>query len=99
MVQPSGCGAFSREILRRLCTSIMARPDDPVAAAGAVDHDAIVRMPKSCSGVSRPALWSRQRGQFQGGECVARATLEQVHFALAVEAPDIAMTTIYTAQI
>ena len=73
-----------------------------LAAAGAVDHDAIVRQAEvlfgHLSAVTRPATLL-QPAKFGGGERREVKTLEQVHFALALEGPDYRDPMIYTAQI
>lgn len=73
-----------------------------LAAAGAVDHDAIVRQAEALFGhlprVERaPGLL--QPARFIGGERRATKALEQVHFALALEGPTYRDPAIYTAQI
>ncbi|WP_322894745.1 MULTISPECIES: pitrilysin family protein [unclassified Yoonia] len=73
-----------------------------VAAAGAVDHDAIVRQAEALFGhlprVHRaPGLL--QPAHFRGGERRETKALEQVHFALALEGPTYTDPAIYTAQI
>lgn len=73
-----------------------------LAAAGAVDHDAIVRQAENLFGhlasVTRPATLL-QPAVFGGGERREVKTLEQVHFALALEGPHYRDPDIYTAQI
>ncbi len=73
-----------------------------LAAAGAVDHDAIVRQAEALFGhlprVDR-AAGLLQPAKFIGGERRATKALEQVHFALALEGPTYRDPAIYTAQI
>jgi predicted Zn-dependent peptidase len=73
-----------------------------LAAAGAVDHDAIVRQAEALFGhlprVER-AAGLLQPAKFIGGERRATKALEQVHFALALEGPTYRDPAIYTAQI
>lgn len=93
-------GAFTRDDLAGFIGERYAPDQMIVAAAGAVDHDALVRDAEALfggvatrqSGVASPA-------QFQGGEIRRRKKLEQVHFALALESPGYRDETIYTAQI
>jgi len=71
-----------------------------LAAAGAVDHDEIVRQCEEIFGdlIARnqsPVL----QGHFCGGEVRQVKDLEQAHFALAFESPNYKNPDIYTAQI
>ncbi len=73
-----------------------------LSAAGAIDHDAIVREAETLFGhlpaVPRaPELL--QPAKFGGGERRENKALEQVHFALALEGPTYLDPAIYTAQI
>jgi len=73
-----------------------------LAAAGAIDHDAIIRQAEDLFGhlsaVERPANLI-QPAAFGGGERREIKDLEQVHFALALEGPNYRDPSIYTAQI
>ncbi|MBE0412907.1 pitrilysin family protein [Yoonia sp.] len=73
-----------------------------LSAAGAVDHDTIVRQAEALFGhlpaVTRPASLL-QPASFRGGERRELKNLEQVHFALALEGPHYRDPLIYTAQI
>ncbi|GHA52522.1 peptidase M16 [Amylibacter ulvae] len=71
-----------------------------LAAAGAVDHDALVRAAEATFGhlqkqVQKPALVA----QFKGGEYRQSKDLEQAHFTLALETVGYRDDDIYTAQI
>ncbi|MEK6216736.1 MAG: insulinase family protein, partial [Boseongicola sp.] len=71
-----------------------------LAAAGAVDHDSIVRAAEIAFG----ALSARDGGgadpaKFHGGERRVEKSLEQAHFALAFETPGYLDDTVYTAQL
>jgi predicted Zn-dependent peptidase len=73
-----------------------------LSAAGAVDHDAIVRQAETLFGHLRPvhrAASLLQPARFVGGERRENKALEQVHFALAFEGPTYRDPAIYTAQI
>jgi predicted Zn-dependent peptidase len=76
-------------------------PDQMIlAAAGAVDHDALVAQAERLFGhlSARPRLvYSDAR--YQGGESRVEKDLEQAHFALAFETPGYRDPTIYAAQI
>ena len=71
-----------------------------LAAAGAVDHDAIMRMAEDLFGHLAPIAQSHHDiARFQGGERREIRDLEQVHFTLAFEAPAYGDDDVYTAQI
>ncbi|MCR9085224.1 MAG: insulinase family protein [Rhodobacteraceae bacterium] len=71
-----------------------------VAAAGAVDHDAIAREVERLFGHLAPAPSSApDPAKFVGGERLEAKPLEQVHFTLAFEGPGYASPEIYAAQI
>lgn len=77
------------------------RPERMIlSAAGAVDHDAIVREAEKLFGGlqagQEPAL---EKASFQGGERRENKSLEQVHFALALESPSYHDDEIYTSQV
>lgn len=71
-----------------------------LAAAGAVDHDALVRLAEARFGhlEKRPRLPLEPAG-FVGGQKRELKQLEQVHFTLGLEGPDYRDDAIYTAQI
>ncbi len=71
-----------------------------LAAAGAVDHDDIVRRAEALFGEmkARPAF-AFHEATFTGGERRQIKALEQAHFALAFESPGYRDDQIYTAQI
>ncbi|MEM1352673.1 MAG: pitrilysin family protein [Pseudomonadota bacterium] len=76
-------------------------PDQMIlAAAGAVDHDAIVGLAETLFGDMAPQPISQARAaRFAGGERRQTKALEQAHFALAFESPGYRDDAIYTAQI
>ena len=76
-------------------------PDQMIlAAAGAVDHDTLVRQAEALFGhlPSRPRLVQDQ-ASYKGGESRVEKGLEQAHFALAFETPGYRDASIYAAQI
>ncbi len=77
------------------------RPERMVlAAAGGVDHDAIVKLAEEMFGGMTPGNpLAVQPARFDGGEYRREKTLEQAHFALGLESPDYCSPDIYTAQI
>ncbi len=72
-----------------------------LAAAGAIDHDAIVRQAERLFGHLSPVISPAAPvpARFGGGERREIKALEQVHFTLAFEAPDYRDPAIFTAQV
>ena len=71
-----------------------------LSAAGAVDHDEIVRAAERLFGHLKPAKsFVHAPATFQTGQRREEKALEQVHFALGFEAPGYVTDEIYTAQI
>lgn len=71
-----------------------------LAAAGGVDHDAIVKLAEQMFGNMTPGSdLIDTPARFAGGEYRQEKTLEQAHFALGLESPDYRSDDIYTAQI
>ena len=71
-----------------------------VAAAGAVDHDALVRMAEDRFGhLATSAAPVIEPAAFRGGECRVEKGLEQAHVALAFQAPNYRDDAVYTGQI
>lgn len=92
--------AFDRDDLARFVGQHYGPEQMILSAAGAVDHDSIVRMAEDLFGdlAARPALIV-DNAQFSGGEIRRNKALEQAHFALAFESPGYRDDAIYTAQI
>ncbi|MFA9230989.1 MAG: M16 family metallopeptidase [Microgenomates group bacterium] len=71
-----------------------------LAAAGAVDHDAIVKQAEDIFGAMRSQGQKQfQAASFRGTERREVKDLEQVHFAMAFDAPGYRHPDVYTAQI
>ena len=71
-----------------------------IAAAGAVDPDAIIRLAEDRFGHLRAGAGSVvEPARFQGGECRVEKGLEQAHVALAFEAPAYQDQGFHAAQI
>ncbi len=92
--------AFSRDDL----TGFVAEHYSPdrmiLSAAGAVDHDAIVAQAQALFGDRKAGVGSLiQPAQFKGAERRETKSLEQVHFALAFDAPGYRSPDVYIAQI
>lgn len=94
--------AFSRDDLQGFVGEHYGPNQMILSAAGAIDHDAIVRQAEDLFGhlpmVERPAALL-QPARFNGGERREVKALEQVHFALALEGPTYLDPAIYTAQV
>ena len=71
-----------------------------LAAAGAVDHDAIVRLAETLFGdmAHKPSI-PAEVARFHGGEMRQVKALEQAHIALGFESPGYRADDIYVAQI
>ncbi|MDP3860831.1 MAG: pitrilysin family protein [Phaeovulum sp.] len=76
-------------------------PDQMIlAAAGAVDHEAVLRQAEAIFADRAPkALHAVQPALWQGSEKREVKDLEQVHFAFALEGPGYLDPDLYTAQI
>jgi len=71
-----------------------------LSAAGAVDHDEIMRLAEvALGGLSRGKTPLLEPARFDIGERRELKGLEQVHFALGLEGPDYLDDQIYTAQV
>jgi len=71
-----------------------------LAAAGAVDHDEIVRLAEKMFGDMEPKpLFDVDAAKFSGGEVRQPKPLEQAHMALGFESPGYRADDIYVAQI
>lgn len=71
-----------------------------IAAAGAVDHDQIMRLAEAAFGHLSPReARAEDPAKFTGGERREHKHLEQVHFAMALESPGYRDDEIYAAQI
>ena len=91
---------FGREDLTRFISERYRPGQMILAAAGAVDHDELVRMAEQQFG-DMPACDSvaPATARFAGGESRHVKDLEQAHFALAFESPGYDDPHIYAAQI
>jgi len=77
------------------------RPDQMIlAAAGAVDHEAIVAEAEALfGGLTSKDAKALEPARFAGGELREVKDLEQAHFAMALEGPSYGDEQIHTAQI
>ncbi len=92
--------AFGREDLQRFVSGHYGPDQMILAAAGAVDHDAIVKQAETIFGTLAPVRQAAPQGaRWQGSERRELKALEQVHFALAFEGPCYTDADLYTAQV
>ncbi|WP_137699631.1 M16 family metallopeptidase [Marimonas lutisalis] len=97
---PERVRAFSREDLRRFTDEHYAPGNMILAAAGDVDHAALVAQAEALFGhLAAGQIGPFEPARFAGGEVRQDKQLEQAHFALAFEAPDYRDPEIYTAQV
>jgi predicted Zn-dependent peptidase len=91
---------FTREDLSAFVREHYGPEQMIISAAGAVDHDALVKAAEGIFGhlKRRPGLIA-ETAKFTGGEARREKDLEQAHFALAFESPGYRDDEIYTAQI
>ncbi|WP_292290006.1 pitrilysin family protein [Marivita sp.] len=91
---------FSKEDLATFVTEHYGPDQMILSAAGAVDHDVVVRQAEELFGdlVARPALGA-DAARFQGGESRKVKDLEQAHLALAFESPGYRDPNFYAAQV
>jgi predicted Zn-dependent peptidase len=91
--------SFDGRILRDYLARNYRAPDMVVAAAGAVDHAAVVAdVERRFASFAGPASLLPEPAQFGGGSHVEKRELEQVHIAMAL--PGIAVTdpTVYSLE-
>ncbi|MEO9573441.1 MAG: pitrilysin family protein [Tateyamaria sp.] len=92
--------AFDRSDLSRFVGQHYGPEQMILSAAGAVDHDALVRMAEEAFGqLPRRPMLIADTARFAGGEVRQGKSLEQAHFALAFESPGYRDDAIYTAQV
>ncbi len=91
--------AFSREDLSGFVAEHYGPDHMILSAAGAVDHDQLMKMAEEMFGHLKPRKGLiAEPARFTGGEARQDKTLEQAHFALALESPGYRDDAIYTAQ-
>lgn len=91
---------FSREDLQSFIKQHYGPEQMILSAAGAVDHDAIVKLAETLFGdMKATPVFDVDAARFFGGERRQNKALEQAHFALAFESPGYREDEIYTAQI
>lgn len=91
---------FSREDLSGFVAEHYGPEQMILSAAGAVDHDMLVKLATEMFGHLQPRKGLiADAARFTGGEARQLKDLEQAHFALALESPGYRDDAIYTAQI
>jgi predicted Zn-dependent peptidase len=92
--------SFGREDLAQFVAERYGPGQMILSAAGAVDHDALVRAAEELFG-HLPAIdaGGYEAASFQGGEHRQVKDLEQAHFAMGFESPDYGSDAIHAAQI
>ncbi|MBF9046619.1 insulinase family protein [Rhodobacterales bacterium LSUCC0031] len=92
--------AFGRADFDRFVASHYGPGQLILSAAGAVDHDQIVRLAEAAFGHLRPRpMVLPEIARFAGGERHEVKALEQAHFTFALEAPGYKSDAYHTAQI
>ncbi|WP_149142730.1 M16 family metallopeptidase [Gemmobacter caeruleus] len=92
--------AFGRDDLVRFVREHYGPDQMILSASGGLDHDAIVAQATAIFGGLKPVGNPLLEGaRFMGGERREVKALEQVHFALAFEAPGYRHPDVYTAQV
>ena len=92
--------SFGREDLSRFVGEHYGPGQMILAAAGAVDHDTIVRQAEAIFGGLSAVIQPGQEGAlWSGSERREIKDLEQAHFALALEGPAYGDADLYTAQV
>ncbi len=92
--------AFGQEDLQNFIGEHYGPSQMILSAAGGVDHDEIVKLAEKLFGHMKPKSdLISDAALFHGGEVRNTKSLEQAHFALALESPGYRDDAIYTAQI
>ncbi len=92
--------SFTRSDLQHFVAEHYVPEQMILSAAGAVDHDALVRMAETLfGGLERRSLLAVQPALYRGGEHRVVKDLEQAHFTLALETGGYLSDDIYTGQI
>lgn len=92
--------SFSAKRLRGYLARNYCAPDMVIAAAGAVDHAAIVDdVGRKFAGFAARLAPVPQGARFRGGASIVRRDLEQVHIALALEGVPQTDSSLYPMQV
>jgi predicted Zn-dependent peptidase len=97
---PESVRSFNPERLRGYLSRNYRAPDMVVAAAGAVEHAAVVaEVEKHLAGFAGPAAPTPEPAHFSGGTRVETRDLEQVHIALALQGVPVRDEQLYSLQV
>lgn len=97
---PETVRSFSPARLRTYLSRNYRAPNMVVAAAGAVEHDAIVAdVDKRLAGFTGPAAPAPEPAHFGGGTRVETRELEQVHIAMALQGLPVRDDQLYSLQV
>jgi predicted Zn-dependent peptidase len=97
---PETVRSFTPERLRAYLGRNYRGPDMLVAAAGAVEHEAVVaEVERRFAGFTAPAAPVPEQAHFHGGTRVEPRDLEQVHIALALEGLPVGADRLYSLQV
>jgi predicted Zn-dependent peptidase len=92
--------AFNREDLAAFVAEQYGPGQMILSAAGAVDHDMLVREAEKLFGHLSPLInVAPADAKFRGGEIRTEKALEQAHFAIGFEGPNYGDSRLHTAQI
>ena len=96
----AGVAGFNEADLRQFVGAHYGPGQMILSAAGAVDHDALVRLAEALFGHLAPKPTGEiPSARFHNGERREDRMLEQAHFALAIEAPDYCADDFYASQV
>ena len=97
---PETVRSFNPARLRSYLSRNYRAPDMVVAAAGAVEHQAIVaEIEKRLTGFTGPAAPEPEPAHFRGGTRVETRDLEQVHIAMALQGLPVRNEQLYSLQV
>jgi predicted Zn-dependent peptidase len=97
---PDTVRSFNSARIRAYLSRNYRAPDMLVAAAGAIDHKAIVaEVEKRFAGFDGPAAPAPEPAHFGGGTRVETRDLEQVHIAFALQGVPVSDDQLYSVQV
>ncbi len=100
MGTPESVRALSRDDLVRYRETAYAAPRMVLAAAGAIDHDAIVaRAEADFTGFAKQDARPVEPARFSGGHCGVTRAIEQCHIVLGYDAPSFRDDAYFTSLI
>jgi predicted Zn-dependent peptidase len=97
---PQTVRSFDPVRLRRYLARNYRAPDMVIAAAGAVDHDAVAAdVERRFAAFNGPAAPVPEPARFHGGSRIEKRNLEQVHITMALEGVPQRDPTLYSLQV